>query len=391
MQVYGQHRNPGYFDRFESREANLPSRIALLQQNVAKVSEFRALLTQHVEQLIAVIQSEQEDILLQLQAEEAALIAAITAAVQEAADTLDFDEATRISTLAHWLRDPSIPTEKLTLFSYHIEEVPSVLLRKAITFDITPYTLTPTYTLLPAVCSNALTLHNLATRRVLETFTLTQSFPNGTIICVVNKNQVLTVGGFAQKTFYIDLRTKAITEAADMLTGRDFPGVIKVGPNVYTFGGNYPAITASEKLVEEGENQIWRSLTPMAIPRRAFTPCLYDKDIYLIEICEFQGAERFNVDSEKYDQLNALLPASCFNAVNFRVGEEIMFITADKQIHTYNLRSETVTMTPLKCARFTGYMTVANCAPCQVGNIVYYVQVNTGELRAFDFTTGTLS
>jgi hypothetical protein len=38
MQVYGQHRNPGYFDRFDSREANLPSRIALLQQNVAKVS-----------------------------------------------------------------------------------------------------------------------------------------------------------------------------------------------------------------------------------------------------------------------------------------------------------------------------------------------------------------
>ncbi len=50
-----------------------------------------------------------------------------------------------------------------------------------------------------------------------------------------------------------------------MLTGRDFPGVIKVGPNVYTFGGNYPAITASEKLVEEGENQIWKSLTPNLI------------------------------------------------------------------------------------------------------------------------------
>jgi hypothetical protein len=122
----------------------------------------------------------------------------------------------------------------------------------------------------------------------------------------------------------------------------------------------------------------------MTIPRCAFTPCLYKSDVYLIELLQFKGAERFHLPSYTYFPLDLSLPASNHNAASFIVDEEIMFLTAEGWVLGYEVRSGKVRKETLVIRCSNVLALVPSGGPYMYGKYVYYVDFYWGKLRVFD-------
>ena len=70
----------------------------------------------------------------------------------------------------------------------------------------------------------------------------------------------------------------AVRQLADMESGRKSPGAVLYDKSVYVFGG-INCLT-SEKLSLEAET--WTRLSPLLTNKSEFTPCVYQKEIYLL-------------------------------------------------------------------------------------------------------------
>jgi len=71
----------------------------------------------------------------------------------------------------------------------------------------------------------------------------------------------------------------------------------------------------------------------MSIAKEAFSPCRLDFDIYLIELREYQGADKFDIRSEIYTPLMVTLPLYInSSAYNVLVGKEMLFLSKDGKV-----------------------------------------------------------
>ena len=100
---------------------------------------------------------------------------AINAAVREAQETLHYDEVPFLSVLGQHLRNNNVNMCELTLFAYILPEQLSLSISRAFYHSYQLPALV--YALLPVIRRNKLVLHNLETQQVLETSTISKTFP----------------------------------------------------------------------------------------------------------------------------------------------------------------------------------------------------------------------
>lgn len=403
VETYGEHRKPGYFDRLTARDTQLQRRVTTLRQNLGHMDTCIERFTLKVDQLVQSIRTEAANILQYLQAERTAMEETISAAVQEAKETLQYDEVPQISELGQLLREPTVDQGKLALFHYFLPDTLTLPISNCIVFRLY-YELNSVLPLFPAISKNKLTMYSLGLHKS-EQFQLSRAFSDGTMYAIVGKRRVLAVGGSApcvKQTFWLDLRNREITAGPNLQQSRGFAGITQVGAFIYAFGGcSTEKMRESEKLdLQSG----WKAIGPMAKPRYAFSPCLYNVHIYLVEVREYQGAEKYSFAADSYTSLALALPCASGHGLHFLAKQDLIFLintrkasflsllgTTEKQLHAYSLESALSTVNTFNCPTFRSEMLISNSEAHLLGSRVYYVQFDTGELRAFDLTSSTLS
>lgn len=385
---YGNHKQTGFMERVQARSAELPMRVETLRQNLIKADECIALFTEKVEWLVYRVIAEAREITNELIELRRKLERDINTAVQEAEATIFDSEEPKICPLGKLLRNPAIPVDQLAVFSYKAEAYFSLPLRNFIT-----YSLQNNSPIVSAIAGNTLKVHDLATGAVTETFTLSREFSEGTVFCSIDNTRILCIGGWnpcRKEVFWLHNSTQ-VSAAADKHITVSCPGVILIGTYVYSFGG----YNKQEKLRESEKYSInennWKLISPMSVPKCAFTPCRYASSIYLIELCRYLGSEKFDIPSETYTSITVPLPSSIVtNSYNALIGKEMVFLSSDMKVRRWNLETG-----KLVSANLTGVLPdqnmITNVSPVCWGNKVYFVQSFTGNLVTFDLLASTLA
>ena len=381
---YGQHTREGYFLRLRKRVEELPARKEFIRKNVDTAAEFHAKFTEKVKKLMTMIWDEAQNILQTVHLDKERMEKAIETAISEAETTIVDDDCPQISLLGQWLRDPAVNLSKLALFSYTIEDQVSLPLASCYSCHYFQNSVLPTYPVLASIWGSQLETYNLETGAITGNYRLSVAFTQGTVYCPVDLNRVLCIGGspYTKQTMWLDIASRGISATMDMDIARGYPGVVKVDTHVYVFGGNNPSITACESF--DSRTCIWSSLPSMSIPRRAFNPCIYKSDIYLIELMQYQGAERFHLHTKTYFAVQLALPASVQHAASFLVEEELVFLTTEGWMYGCDLGTGRVRKEKLRGVFDTSLALVPSGAPYLYGKYVYYVDFYSGKLRVFD-------
>lgn len=237
---------------------------------------------------------------------------------------------------------------------------------------------------MPSVYGDQLEKHDLSGENPVISTKLSHHFDIATVFCMTDLMRMLCIGGYSpyvKDTYWLSLETAVLTKTDDMQTERGWPGVICIGSWVYAFGGNNPRLKESEKF--SLDSSTWKPLPPMHKARYAFTPCLYSSDIYLVELYNFTKAEKFSIASETYTSLHIILPRNSSNVINFINGQEIVFLTKEKQMWTWKLESKELTFQYMSEAIECGNH-CSNCPPVKVGNQVIFVIYDTGKMWNFN-------
>ena len=289
---YGGHKQPGFIERLQARVAELPGRTEALRQNLSKVEECRTLFTAKVEELIAKIRSEAQETLQELSNLREKLERDINTAVQEAESTIYSEEIPQISELGRLLRNPSIPIERHSLFTYQVKLDFSSPIRNFFLFTLQypTFPTSSTLSIIAAIFGNQMKVHDLTTGQIIENRTLSRQFASGSVFCNVDNARMLCIGGlpYTKEVYWLNKSANSeITAAAEMVTARGWAGVVLVNKWVYVFGGNMPRIHESEKYSIESNS--WKALLPMNYPRYAFNLCLYNFEIYLVDLYQHRG------------------------------------------------------------------------------------------------------
>jgi len=129
----------------------------------------------------------------------------------------------------------------------------------------------------------------------------------------------------------------------------------------------------------------------MHIAKTTFSPCLFRMGIYLVDLWNYQGAEKFDILTETYLTLSVALPTSLSNNSSCALVEkEMVFINIEKQLHKWNLETGAVSS-----ATFTGVLSgihlVSNSPPVCLGEKVYFVHYETGKLYIYDLISSSLA
>jgi len=391
---FGKHTQAGFVDRLQARQTELPGRVAVLRQNLTAVEECIARFSEAVEGLIARIRREAEEIKQELRTLRQQFDRDIDAAVQETEATMYEDELPQIGPFGLLLRDTNIPLDLLDLFSYNIGTTLGLPLRQHFTFSLrSPTNLLSNFPLIAAIYSSKLELTDL-TENTARSFVLPRSFSNGTSLCIIDTTRLLLIGGHnppTKEVFWLNIEGEiSISATAEMATAVGYSGIIRVYNWVYVFGGynHQTSICASTKY--SLKSTIWNPLFPMSIPKAGFSPCFFHPNIYLIEICQYQGAEKFHIQSETYTALHVALPSTVYaSSYNVLIGREMLFLSSDMKIRKWNVETGTVS-TAVFGGRCPGEGLCSNCPPVCWGNKVYFVQVDTGKICTYSLISSTL-
>jgi len=386
---YGEHKKPGFLERLQTRMVELPGRTEILRQNLGKVEECRALFGAKVEELIAKIRAEAQTIQQELATLREKLERDISTAVQEVEATMHADEALHISPLGQLLRDTSVPAEQLCRFDYQAEADFVWPLRSCFSFRLLDGQ-APLNTL-SAVFGSQLQVYDLTTKQVVKTHTLTRTFTPATVFCTVDSARMLCIGAYpaTKEVYWVNMSESClITAAAELLTARGYAGVVLVKKCVLVFGGNNPQISASEKYTTLSNT--WTALPPMTQPRHAFNPCAHLNDIYLAELRQYKGAEKFSLLTETYTQLTVALTSSAGHSMSVLVGKEILFLSYEKKLYKWHLETGAVTSADFAVNSPPTHYLSSN-PPIYTRDKAYFVHYNTGQLLTFNLTSSTLS
>ena len=125
----------------------------------------------------------------------------------------------------------------------------------------------------------------------------------------------------------------------------------------------------------------------MSIPKFAFNPCLFRSDVYLVELCEYQGAEKFNKDTEIYTSILVALPYQfgwCFsgpiNALYYEGAGSVEVEHRDWSNFYIKI-----------CMRFGTDEHSVQLSPVHRRNCVYFIEYTGGQLHTFNLVSSSLS
>lgn len=180
--------------------------------------------------------------------------------------------------------------------------------------------------------------------------------------------------------------TEAVTGQSRMLEARFWPGVIKLGPFIYVFGGKDKsgrAMVASERFSAlDGE---WKPLPRMSFSRVAFSPCLFANLIYLPEASSKRKPfESFNPSTLQYHRIPIyLVEPRFFGSVSFLINDTLCYISRSGRLGKWNVREIEQGKALGNCQLSETNLGLSCCSPVVLGKEGFWVRIDTGEMVTF--------
>jgi len=369
-------KEEGYLERLQARTVTLPQVRELTLRNLGDVEKCIGELTAEKEKLTKYYIETVE--MLSLKKRE------IEASLQEVEATITEDHP--------------------DLASPHSKAMRAYLDRKSTSFELFEYRLNavdPKHLLdirsqrcslyeprkFPVIFGNSLRLYDLVWKE-FTSFTLSVKFTTGTVFCLMDKTKVLCVGSDPASNAVYSLNTsdQQLTAMANLNAPRLYPGTIKVGSFVYTFGSYSPNLASCEKF-SLGSN--WTNLSDMNAPRLAYHPAVYLNDIYLGDP---QGGNRsiqvFNIERETFRVLPFPIPANIPNHIHAFVIAGELYMPGDGYMGRWKIGS---TAEMQATAINGGFRFYSNCPAFVVGREVYRVNYSTGALIQLNYETNCIT
>ena len=175
-------------------------------------------------------------------------------------------ETSKDKVLLLWVR--SLPT-------------PLQLLSLNITREVCVY-LTQQLHCVPVIKKNVLRMYDVKQKSVRE-HKLDRFFNDAPVYCLTERLELIVVGGWAPRRDAYSIIAFKTTKLPSMRVERGWPGIFYWKAQTYIFGGNLPAIRASEKLTAGRE---WVDLPDMLHSRYAFNPCLLGSKLLLADLVQ---------------------------------------------------------------------------------------------------------
>jgi len=234
----------------------------------------------------------------------------------------------------------------------------------------------------PCIFGNTLRLYDFV-RKESRFFTLSTTFTNGTVFCLLDASNVLCTGGHPASTSVssLNLTDQKLTAFPNLTTARSFPGVVKVGVYAYVFGCYQPQLASCEKLAVN--RKVWEGFGNMSAARWVFSPAVHIDDIYLARVSGHRSIEVFNTGRETFRTLPFLIPASISdNRACFVVAGEF-YILGTGQVATWKINSTE----EMQTFGVTGDVSWSNGPAFVAGSEVLLVNYDNGLLCKFNYVT----
>ena len=328
----------GYAERLQMRLEHFPHvRMQALQQ-VTCVDKAIQEFTSEIEKAICELEMYRNATLDELNKVKTELGKEIEAALEEVEGTLVQDQPRLTTRYAPLFWAQAEQLQSFELFSYSLKAFPPQTM-VALDFQLHSSLFFQT-NLFAAVLGEKLEIYDLNTQQTSR-HTLTQAVFGGCI--PLDRETLLFVG---EEVMTLDLLTFQTTTQAPLLSPRIWPGIAKVGNDVFAFGGqnsDLKILTVCEKW--NLQDKRWTRLRNMHHARNCFTPCHFNSLIYLVStiVKDHRAVEVFNPGTETFKVLLIPLPAQLVLgccSVAFVANGELCLLTNNKQKACWKIESE---------------------------------------------------
>ena len=220
---------------------------------------------------------------------------------------------------------------------------------------------------------SGLVVFTLSTQEVHKV-SVQAAFLAGMVSCLINTVDLLcVVGSDATRVCLLD---GAVTHEEKLIDARTWPGLIADQQCVRAFGGNPFAMSRTCEKFSLVTKQ-WTAFPSMNFPRACFTPCFHNSEIYLPEVDNGEKQlEAFQPASETYRLLLLKLTGSAFGSVSCINDGNLLVLTYLRVLYSWRLDSTDAQPQECKKLEAKAENALALCAPVQVGENLYWINVN---------------
>lgn len=392
--AYGQHRSPGFFERFTVRSDAFERRVASLRNSLSKIDRCSEEFNQKVSRIIANIQEFKTATTRKLGNLKAELSSRLDRASQLVGESLYADSDPSEDPIAQALRSGQEAEEELSLFSYQLndsrvrEVVEQILL-----YEVKIAGETMGEELLPGIVGNTLSLYS-GKGEVAKQIELAFAFKRGTrVVCANREVYFLECNGGRMFSMNIE-RMELIQLPSKAQTCNNF-GVHIETKAIYVFGGeevvedysstgcNYSYTVMSKYSANFNmQTQVWKKLPDMADGRSNFVPAKYNNSLYLTSANS--SLEAFNLTTETFQKIAALRssyegPSICF----IGYGELIILALTPRIQYRLNLANEETEFRMLPCTSEDTHYSGASGSVLLSKGLAFWVTSEYGTLWEF--------
>lgn len=380
LQAFGPHKAPGYIERLQQRTVAIESGKATLLSNLEAMDRCIADVTQKVNEVIQVIWDYGQTTVAELTEKRRKLEESMKLSIAEAEGSLYEDTPNLQTPLSGLLREYTESNHSsLQLFSYAIS--PQVLptpLPSLLTYSLSTNPAVPDK--LVRLYKDSLLILDVLTG-VKQEFHLPVSIYPIHRYCLISSISLILVGG--KETFFISLSNADISKLQPPNVGHFHPGMLAVKQEVYVFGGN---CSNCEKL---SIDLVWSNLPNMRQERHAFSPCLYEMEIYLAS-SDSSDIEIFSLNTASFRLFPISYPAIKNNSISFIFDKTFTIITCNRQKAELDLGTGSSFVINTLALRETNNILHSH-SPVVIGKKVYWFSAFTGDLTTYDIETKTLT
>lgn len=237
--------------------------------------------------------------------------------------------------------------------------------------------------LLPCLQRTQLRLFDLETLQC-RTVALSLNVTTGWTYCLLEDRDLLCINNQEEQTYELALQTGVFIPTARLPRLLEFPGMIWMDPYGYSFGGSTTKLAL--KYVARGEK--WEKMADLHYPKSAFTPCLYEKEVYLC--CPSQNNdpfEAFSPEKETFRDLPFAYRSKFYGSVTFLVNDTFYIIAYERKLLKLRPKEgqiDSIQEIDLKRDQSNAF---TNISPVQMGKFIYWVNHITSCMVRFDVDT----
>ena len=240
---------------------------------------------------------------------------------------------------------------------------------------------------IPLVNSTELRFYDVSSGRYSDLIKLSQGLEVSGYPGVVWANEELICcgGGYYQApsphTYGLSIEGQ-VRSLSDMILSRASHGLISVNGHIYSFGGVHnKVLSACERLeLRTGKkNRPWEELMDMTEPRRCFTPCVYQANVYICGGWTSHTIETFSLLTMNFVSLGVKL-MEAGETLTGVVGEELVVVS---QHSCFRLNLSDYTCTKTTHFTWTG---ISSSSPSLPHGQSLYTS-NQGQIVSVDLTT----